>query len=359
MKQNQELRIAWVMPITCVYWQAILKDFVQLFPQTKIFTSKIFPSPWGWEKNLNIELLGKLKVIQFKAQNIGYGSKFALMSPKIIGKLLKYKPQLIIADTFCVWTLLVLLTKFWGKWRVILACEGSSPGVDFLNSPLRLWIRRLMVRMADAYITNTKAGKDYLVNILYASPSKVFTYPYLVPDAQFFINHFNEIEYPPLRTIYKSKIATQLKSEKQIVNNIFSKQPIFLFVGRLIPRKGIHLLLEACLILKQKGYTNYSLMVIGEGEQKKKLEQFCQANQLEKYIQWIGQVDYKLIGTYFNRADILVLPCLEDTWGMVVIEAILCGKAVLCSNGAGASEIIAQNQNGYVFEPQNPLNWRN
>ena len=70
MENKEKLRIAWVIPITCVYWQGILKDFVQLFPQTKIFTSKLFEPPWGWQKNLNIEVVGKLKIFQFKPQNI-------------------------------------------------------------------------------------------------------------------------------------------------------------------------------------------------------------------------------------------------------------------------------------------------
>ena len=352
MKRNCELRVAWVIPITCIYWQAILKDFVRLFPQTKIFTSKLFISAWEWEKNLNIEQVGQLKTFKFKRQNISYGSKFALMSPQIINRLWQYRPQLIIVDTFCVWTILVLLTKFWGKWQVILAYEGSSPGVDFLNSPLRLLIRRLMVALADACITNSKTGKAYLIQILHASENKVFNYPYLVPDSQYLIKNFNEVQSVLKNT---SNFQRTLDfSSNLAVNNTSPKQTVFLFIGRLIPRKGIQILLQACSLLKQQGYTNYSLIVVGEGEQKSQLQEFCQVNKLEEYIQWIGQVNYDQIGTYFEQADILVLPCLEDTWGMVILEAILYGKMVLCSNGAGASEIVADNQNGYVFEPNDP-----
>jgi glycosyltransferase involved in cell wall biosynthesis len=335
MKSQEELRIAWVMPITCVYWQAILKDFVKLFPQTKVFTTKIFPSPWGWEKNLNLEVVGKFKVIQFKTQSISYGSKLALMSPAIIGKLFNYQPQIIFADTFCFWTLLVLFTKFWGKWQVILACEGSSPGVDYCHSPSRLLLRRLIVKMTDACITNTRGGKNYLTKKLYAGENKVFIYPYLVPD----------VECLTRKVALKNSDMVKLKREL--------KQPIFLFIGRLIPRKGIQLLLEACLSLRKQGITNYSLLVIGEGEQQVELEKFCQDNHLENNIKWIGTIEYQAISAYFQLADILVLPCLEDTWGMVVLEAILFSKLILCSNGAGASEIVAEHQNGYVFEAQN------
>lgn len=353
MKNDQELRIAWVMPITCVYWQAILKDFVKFCPKTKIFTSKVFPSPWGWESYLDIEIVGKLKVVQFKTQNISYGSKFALMSPAIVSKLFNYQPQLIFADTFCLWTLLVLLTKFLGKWQVILAYEGSSPGVDYCNSWIRLLVRRFIVKMADACITNTKLGKNYLVQNLYACENKVFVYPYLVPDANVLVQQPDVIKHLPLKTVYNARLKNQLNLIQLPLTNISFSKPVFLFIGRIIARKGIKLLLEACLRLKQQGYENYSLLIIGEGIQKKELEQFCQKHQLDNNVKWIGQVDYQSIGSYFNLVDILILPSLEDTWGMVVLEAILFGKVVLCSNSAGASEIIAEHQNGYVFESQN------
>jgi glycosyltransferase involved in cell wall biosynthesis len=325
----KNLRIAWVMPIACVYWQVILREFVKTYPQTKIFTSKKHESPKGLENTLDIEVVGQLKVIKFKPQYHKYGSKFAYQSLAIVGRLLEYRPQIIFADTFSLWTLLVLLAKPLGRWKVILAYEGSSPGVDYRSSPSRLLLRRIIVKMADVYITNTQAGKAYLTRILDAQENKVFAYPYLVPEAQFLLKQPDAIALPQL------------------------KKPVFLFVGRLIPRKGIKFLLEACALLNQKGYNHYSLLVIGEGQQQTELEQFCQNNELENYVKWIGKVDYQNIGTYFRQADVLVLPCLEDTWGMVVLEAILFGKAVLCSIGAGASEIIAEEKNGYVFDPQN------
>lgn len=351
-------RVAWVMPICCVYWQVILKDFVKRFPRTKIFTSKIFLNSWELEKKFSIETVGKLKTINIKSNQNGYGSKFSYMSPLIIIKLLRYQPHIIFADTFCLWTLLILLFKPWGKWKVILSYEGSSPGVDYCYSSSRLFVRRLMVKMADAYITNTQAGKVYFSKILNADESKVFNYPYLVPDSQLLVKKSLLVKQPcplekePLKTIYRQKIQEELVAESSS-SNIQFKQTAFLFIGRLIPRKGITSLLNACVILNKQQYENYSLLIIGEGEQEAELKQFCCLNNLNDRVIWIGKVDYESIGTYFEQADVLVLPSLEDTWGMVVLEAILFGKVVLCSTHAGAAEIVAENSNGFVFEPQN------
>jgi glycosyltransferase involved in cell wall biosynthesis len=60
------------------------------------------------------------------------------------------------------------------------------------------------------------------------------------------------------------------------------------------------------------------------------------------------------LGAYFQQADIFVFPTFEDVWGMVVPEAMVFGKPVLCSNGAAAYELIAEGENGYIFDPHDP-----
>jgi glycosyltransferase involved in cell wall biosynthesis len=68
----------------------------------------------------------------------------------------------------------------------------------------------------------------------------------------------------------------------------------------------------------------------------------------------VGRVPFDRIGTYFHNADVFVLPTLEDTWGVVTLEAMLLGKPILCSSGAGTAELVVSGENGYVFAPENP-----
>ena len=214
---------------------------------------------------------------------------------------------------------------------MVIAYEGSSPGVDYCDSPWRLWMRKIMVERADAYITNSKTGKEYLIQVLGAKPERVFSQPYEIPSALSLIGNSN-------------KTTLEIK---------LSEKPVFLFVGRIVSRKGLHSLLEACLLLKQQGYQNYTLLIVGEGEQRPELEAFCQQQDLANCVQWVGKVDYQDIGNYFQAADIFILPTIEDTWGVVILEAMLFGKPILCSQGAGSSELIINGENGYVFDPQN------
>ena len=330
-RSHNNFRIAWLLPVAWFYWQPVMSQFTHIFPQTKVFTG-LFPGfARGFENSFVVEVIGKFQVLEMARETTGYGSNFTYLSPRIIFHLLRLRPHAIFSSSFGIWTLLALLLKPLGWWRVVIAYEGSSPGVDYRNSAIRLLVRRLMVKFADACITNSQAGKAYLVDILNAKDSHVFVQPYEIPDTK--------------------TLATQENIE---LDNSQLQKPVFLFVGHIIPRKGLHVLLEACKILQQQGYCEYTLQIVGNGPQQEELEKFAQEHHLTDCIQWVGRVDYNLISSYFRSADVFVLPTLEDTWGVVVLEAMLLGKPVLCSQGAGTAELIVNGENGYVFDPTQP-----
>ncbi len=307
----------------------MLSEFTKLFPKTNVFTAK-FPSfVKGLENSIAVETIGSPYQVGAKAQAPGYSCSMTMVSPKIVFPLIRFKPKVIFSNSFGIWTILALLLKPLYRWRVIIAYEGSSPGVDFTNSPFRLWVRRLMIKVADACITNSKRGEAYLTKVLYAKQNRVFAYPYEVPTTESLSNNSSQ---------------ARIKSKLQ--------RPIFLFVGRVIPRKGLGLLLEACKLLKEQGYVNYTLLVVGDGKQREELEAFCKTHDLENWVKWKGWIDNDKLDSYFNSSDIFLLPTLEDTWGVVILEAMLFGKAIICSDGAGSSEMIIHDSNGYVFPSQ-------
>ncbi|MGL5926576.1 glycosyltransferase family 4 protein [Chroococcidiopsis sp.] len=331
MDRSHNFRIAWLLPVAWFYWQPALCQFTQTFPQTKVFTG-LFPGfARGFDNSFVVEVVGKFHVLETARETTGYGSSFTYLSPSIIFHLLRLRPHAIFSSSFGIWTILALLLKPLCWWRVIIAYEGSSPDVDYRNSALRLLVRRLMVKFADACITNSQAGKAYLVDILNAKDSRVFVQPYEIPDTK-----------------------TLVIQENIDLDNSQLQRPVFLFVGHIIPRKGLQILLAACKILQQQGYREYTLQVVGNGSQQEELAKFAQEHHLTDCIQWVGRVDYNLISTYFRNADVFVLPTLEDTWGVVVLEAMLLGKPVLCSTGAGTAELIVNGENGYVFDPNQP-----
>jgi len=225
----------------------------------------------------------------------------------------------------------VVLLKPLCGWKIAIIYDGSSPNTDFRDSSFRTFVRRILAKFADAFVANSQAGKRYLVEALNVPEAEVFTRTYLVPDAE---------------TLLKSLSTNKVK-------NLDLKQPIFLYVGRITARKGIKTLLEACAILKKQGYSDYTLLIVGKGDQQEELEAFIREQDFSEQVNWVGWVDYGSLGAYFQQADIFVFPTFEDVWGMVVPEAMVFGKPVLCSNGAASCELIVEGENGYIFDPSN------
>lgn len=324
------VRVAWLLPVAWFYWQPALSEFTKSFPETKVFTA-LFPGfAKGYEDSLSVEVVGSLKNISLAKNSCSYDATFSYLSPVIIKHLWEFKPNLIFSSSFGIWTLIALLLKFMGKWQIIIAYEGSSSGVDYLNFPLRLWLRRMMIRVADGYISNSERGRKYLIDVLKANPELVWVQPYEIPSAKSLLDN---------------------KSELEDLSFANSQKPVFLCVGHIIPRKGIKTLLEACCILKQQGYSNYIVQIVGSGEEQQRLQSYCIEQNLASNVQWLGKIEYSEIDIYFRNADVFVFPTYEETWGVVLLEAMLFGKPVICSTGAGTSELVIENQNGYLFEP--------
>ena len=331
----KSLRIAWLVPSVELgaYWQPVLREFTKVFQNTIFYTGLVWP---GFDSEApgadTIQLVGQMKSLEL-IKTKGYSRRLMLVSPGIIRHLIEFKPHVILAQAYSLWTLLALLLKPWGKWRFIIIYDGSSPNADFKDSKIRSFFRQLMSRHADAFIANSHGARDYLIKGVGAKPENVYTRTYLVPDEE-----------------------TLLQQSQKVWRNeeILLQRPIFLYVGRITPRKGLKALLEACSILESQGYQNYSILVVGTGEQREELEAFIQERHLEAQVTWVGWVEYGRLGKYFQQADVFVFPTLEDIWGMVALEAMVFGKPVLCSKWAGAVEMIVEGKNGYIFDPLKP-----
>lgn len=142
--------IVWLLPSAFFYWQPAFSALTQVFPDTRIFAGCFPGFAKSFKNTIDVEVLNSRKVIAVTESKTSYGDNFIYLSPKIIPKLFKYQPDVIFSSSFGVWSILEILFKLLGGWRVIIAYEGSSPGSDYRNSKLRLLLRRMMVHAVDA-----------------------------------------------------------------------------------------------------------------------------------------------------------------------------------------------------------------
>lgn len=119
------------------------------------------------------------------------------------------------------------------------------------------------------------------------------------------------------------------------------------FVGQLIPRKGVDLLLDA---LASRRGEHWRLQVVGDGPSRPALQAQTRALELESRVTFAGNLSNAATRSRIGAADCLILPSRWDGWGAVVNEALQCGTYVLVSDLCGAcATVVGSTARGRVF----------
>lgn len=132
-------------------------------------------------------------------------------------------------------------------------------------------------------------------------------------------------------TKFSNKYNDSFKREYKLED-----KPIVLFVGNLIKRKNVDSLLEA----KKVAYSDYYLVIVGDGPLFKKLRKKVEDENIHDVIFTGARDDVENI---IPSCDVLILPSFSESFGLVLIEALACGKPVIGSNVGGITEIITDD----------------
>lgn len=132
-------------------------------------------------------------------------------------------------------------------------------------------------------------------------------------------------------------------------NNSFKEEykltdkPIVLFVGNIIKRKNVESLIDA----KKIANSDYYLVIVGDGPLFKKLKKKVEDENIRDVIFTGSRTDVENV---IPSCDVLVLPSFSESFGLVLIEALACGKPVIGSNVGGITEIITDDV-GLLVDP--------
>ena len=118
-----------------------------------------------------------------------------------------------------------------------------------------------------------------------------------------------------------------------------------MFAGQQSLRKGIRYILQA---LEQMYDKTIELHCFGHGS-KETEKDFAEYKGESKVVQH-GTVSQEILSEEFNSSDLLVLPSLEEGYGLVVIQALACGLPCLVSEQVGAKDALVEGTNGMVVK---------
>jgi glycosyltransferase involved in cell wall biosynthesis len=133
-----------------------------------------------------------------------------------------------------------------------------------------------------------------------------------------------------------------------------SKEFRVLFVGRLHPVKQVDLLLKAFRLIIDK-YPNAVLWILGDGEQRKDLEDLVVTLDLTRNVFFKGNVSHDTVLATIKSADVLVLVSKDEGNPRVIIEAMACKVPVVGTNVQGIRDMITDQFTGYItksFKPE-------
>jgi len=123
-----------------------------------------------------------------------------------------------------------------------------------------------------------------------------------------------------------------------------------LTVGRLHPIKGYDVLLDACGLLKREGVV-MKLEMIGDGPMRARLESQIVKLGLGDCVQIVGAVDQDKIGTYYDRADIMVVSSFMEGVPVVLMEAMAKELGVVSTRVGGVPELVEDGVTGFLVDP--------
>lgn len=190
------------------------------------------------------------------------------------------------------------------------AAQVESSIYESHTTGWRAWIKRIFFSRLSKCYCSGKAQAD-LTKALHFHGKNVITKG---------VGVFNYIAQPPY-------------VERKEVKN-------FIFVGRLSEEKNLKF-----LIRQFNSHPELHLDIIGDGLQKKELEDIAKEN-----IHIWGAIDNKLLPKYYQHSDIFVLPSLSEPWGLVIEEALNNGLPVMVSDHVGCAPEIVNENNGVVFK---------
>ncbi len=128
-----------------------------------------------------------------------------------------------------------------------------------------------------------------------------------------------------------------------------SDEPCVLFVGSLIPRKGLHFIVEAAKkIVKEQRETKF--LIVGEGPLRTQLANSIEAANLSGNFKFLGNLRDDTLPAVYNCADVFALPSIQEGQGIVLLEAQACAKPVVAFDIGGVDEAVRNGETGLLVK---------
>lgn len=255
---------------------------------------------------------------------------FAARIPHPLELLRDLDPSVLLLNGWHVWPLVQLLLAA-RQVGVPVIMRGESNALRRRPWYVRA-LHRLLLRQCAAFLPIGIANREFYRSYGIAA-DRLFDTPYFVDNARFVES---AAEALPQRAALRARWS------------IPADAVCFCYAGKLEPKKHITDLLEALRIASAQP-TPLHLLVIGTGELMEEAQALVARHGLP--VTFAGFLNQSEIPSAYVATDCLVLPSdYGETWGLVVNEAMACGRPAIVSDRAGcATDLVTDGATGWVF----------
>lgn len=233
----------------------------------------------------------------------------------------EYKPDVVISHLWYANTISRIVSKFCGI-KTHLAFEHNV--YDLVKTKKMFFIDRVLQRFSTKIIAVSEAVKESLVRHK-ITRNKILTLS-------------NGVDTSRYLNIRDEKLRKELNAKNEFV---------YIFIGRLIEQKGVDILLKAFAKVDSG-----LLLLVGDGVDKEKLLDLVDKLGLQKRVHFLGI--RRDIPSLLAISDCFVLPSRYEGLPIVLIEAIVSGRAIIISDFDAGKELITDGENGLIVPRENP-----
>jgi len=182
------------------------------------------------------------------------------------------------------------------------------------------------------------------------NPEKFVKADFVLPVNSYFAEQYIKNGKPRDRVMPIPNMIKVPENFKKLKKAKFRKKIRLGALGRLYPEKNFDKVILAIDLLRKKNI-ECDFVIGGVGPEQKKLENLATSLNLDNNFRILGWVEDKK--KFFSDIDIFILPSFAETFGIVLLEAMLYSTPIITSNTWGPSEIIQNNKNGIKISKDN------
>lgn len=215
-----------------------------------------------------------------------------------------------------LYVLLFVLTA--GRYLIWTDTPDSTKQRVGIKNLIRKVVLKLCFAHAKAVMgTGTPALRQ--LEVMGALENQLVNFPYWV-------------EVPPVKVLQPSDLIS------------------ILCVGRLEKIKSFDHVVALAERLIQQGMRNFGIQLIGDGSERKNLQQLVENANLQQYVKLVGWLDNDEVLTRMGSCDVFLHPASFEPYGVVILEAMARGRTVIATDmSMAALDRIINGENGYVY----------